>query len=176
MKIKSVPYLLTLTTLLFLEFASTAKAESWKKLPGCGTDIGVGRDRSAWVLGCASGGNGGNEIYRWNGTAWQRVDGAATNIAVSPEGTPWVVAADGTIWNRKGSSWQQVAGCGKDIGVGTDDTAWVLGCASGGNGGYEIYRWNDNAWEKVDGAALRIAVSPGGIPWVVSSDGTIWKR
>ena len=99
-KFKSVPYLLTLTSLFVVQFTSIAKAESWKQVPGCGKDIGVGSNSSAWVLGCGSGGDGNYEIFKWNGTTWNQVDGGAVRIAVSPGGTPWVVSANGSIWKR----------------------------------------------------------------------------
>ena len=141
-KFKSVAYLLTLTSLFFVQFTSNAKAASWQNIPGCGKDIGVGNNNSAWVLGCSSGGDGGYQIFNWDGSSWKQVDGAGSAIAVSPGGTPWVVATDGSIWKRENNSWRSIPGCAKDIGVGSNDRAWVLGCSSGGDGGYQIFNWD----------------------------------
>ncbi|MBK7299566.1 MAG: hypothetical protein IPI79_03665 [Moraxellaceae bacterium] len=51
-----------------------------------------------WVIGCASGGDGGNEIFKWTGTDWQKVKGAAVKIAVDNLGNPWVIDKANQIW------------------------------------------------------------------------------
>ena len=48
---------------------------------GNASDIAVGSDGTAWIIGAeAAGGNAG--ILRWTGGNWARVDGAAQSIAV----------------------------------------------------------------------------------------------
>ena len=62
-------------------------------MPGCGRDIGVGGDGTAWVIGCSN-----DEIWRWNGSGWDKTSGAATNISVDLFGNPAVA-------NRYGSTY-----------------------------------------------------------------------
>ena len=38
-----------------------------------------------------------------------------------------------------------------------------------------IFRWNDGRWVQVDGYGTRIAVAPGGEPWVVNSRNEIYR-
>ena len=65
-------------------------------------------------------------------------------------------------------AWNLLPGAGRDVADG-----WVLGISNVG-GGYEIFRWNDNGWEKMPGGAVRI----GGTylsPWVVNDAGNIFR-
>jgi len=146
-------------------------------VPGCATGIGVGRSDQAWVLGCTSGGGGGNQIFRLTPTGWAQVPGAATHIWVSPEGTPWVGNASGTIFKWNGSSFQplSVPGCATSIAVGPRGEGWAIGCTSGGPGGGQIFHLTSTGWVQVPGAAVQVAVSPEGTPWVVSSIGNIFN-
>jgi hypothetical protein len=61
-----------------------------------------------------------------------------------------------------------------DVGVGADGTTWRLG-TDAGPGGFNIYRRSGGNWLKVDGSAVRIAVDPRGVPWVVNNTGTILR-
>jgi len=61
-----------------------------------------------------------------------------------------------------------------DVGVGADGTTWRLG-TDAGPGGFNIYRRSGGNWQKVDGSAVRIAVDPRGVPWVVNNTGTILR-
>src|SRR4029079_10160938 len=42
--------------------------------------------------------------------------------------------------------------------------------------GYSIYRWTGRDWASVDGGAIRIDVDGMGNPWIVNSDGVIFRR
>jgi Tectonin domain len=59
-------------------------------------------------------------------------------------------------------------GSAVDVGVG-GNTVWVIGTDNG------IYHWNGMSWIAVAGSAARIAVDPSGSPWVVNSEGAIYK-
>ena len=79
-----------------------------------------------------------------------------------------------------GMDWEVLPGLAMDIGVGANGAAWAIGSPQEASEfGYPILRWNgiDN-WDRVKGAAVRIAVSPEGTPWVVNSKNTIfrWKN
>ena len=153
--------------------AAQPVGQQWQEVPGCAKKIASGGGRT-WVLGCASGGSGGYQIFSRNGSNWDLVEGAATDIAVNSDGTPWVVNANGTIFQRSGNSWQPVAGCAKKIADG-GDKVWVLGCANNGNADYEIFSRNGSNWDLVPGAAVEIAVDATGNPWVVNAAGMIYR-
>jgi len=46
------------------------------------------------------------------------------------------------------------------------------------SGGYDIYRWDRDGenWEEIDGGAVRIDVDPQGNPWIVNTNGNIYRR
>ena len=156
---------------------------------------GPGADRSSigpgpWMLSQESNGAGDYEIALWYyypGPSPEWVDyiggfNAATQIASSPQGTLWVVNHAGQIfyWNGDGYTEAPGNGCAVAIGVGPatasdpNGTPWVIGCngSASQNGG--IYYLNGSSWVQVPGAATRIAVSPEGIPWVVTAAGNIF--
>ena len=168
--------------------------ETW--FPSNVRDIGVGGDSQdsdnvpdAWVAAGATTISGGYEVRRANhaGLTWDLATGnqGAVRISVGQDGRPWIVASNGNVYKRSTTSassgtWGQLAGCATDIGVGGagEGTAWVLGCTHVA-GGYRIFRWNGSSFEASvpsGGAAVRIAVDTGGVPWVVAEDGKIWKR
>jgi hypothetical protein len=74
--------------------------------------------------------------------------------------------------------WEWLQGqTARDIGVGMNGDAWITG-GSSGSGGYLIYKRNGSSWslESSGGRALRIAVGPTGVPWVVASDNAVYRR
>ncbi len=73
------------------------------------------------------------------------------------------------------TSWKQQPGSGKRIAIGADGSIWALG-TNPAVGGYGVWRWNGSAWLPVEGGGVEIAVDPKGNPWVVSDNGTVWKR
>lgn len=149
-------------------------AQQWQEIPGCAKKIASGGGKT-WVLGCASGGSGGYQIFSRNGSNWNLVPGAATDIAVNSDGTPWVVSSDGKIFQRSGNSWQQVPGCAKKIAAG-GGKVWLLGCANNGNSGYQIFTWNGSNWDLVPGAAVDLAVDSRNTVWAVNAQGEIFRN
>jgi hypothetical protein len=85
-------------------------------------------------------------------------------------------------WNHQPSiKWKQLPGQARDVGVGANGTAWIIGTSPVGSSGsgvdFGIYRWNGiNNWEGVSGGAVRIAVGPDGMPWIVNAAGQIFHR
>ena len=67
-------------------------------------------------------------------------------------------------------------GSAKDIGIGASGHVWIIGTDAHGNGDFGIYNWSLGSWRRADGGAIRIAVSPTGVPWVVNAGGNIWRR
>ena len=82
--------------------------KSWTGYPGAATDIGVGANGSAWVLGANSAG-GNYSIYHWNGSGWTIVAGGAVRIAVDANGNPWIINSAHQIGSSSGRHRHTVA-------------------------------------------------------------------
>jgi len=76
--------------------------------------------------------------------------------------------------SAESSSWQVMPGRARDIGIG-NGSIWIIGSTPIG-AGYGIYRWTGANWYQVDDAAVAIDVDPSGTPWVVNSEGAIYRR
>jgi hypothetical protein len=157
--------------------------DTYRQLPGGATDIGAGADGSVWIIG-TSATSGGFNIFKFNGNGWDMdyLDGGAVRIAVGPTGVPFIINSSNQIFERTTNSpfagfWQQLPGAGTDIGVGADGSVWVLGVTPR-NGGFPIFKFNGTGWDAdaAGGGAVRIAVSPSGVPWIVSSTNNIYRR
>lgn len=76
-------------------------------------------------------------------------------------------------------TWNNVLGGGyKDLDVGANGSTYVIGNTPT-PGGYTIYELRYGLfWTRfsLDGGAVSIAVSPRGVPWVVNSNGNIFRR
>lgn len=70
-----------------------------------------------------------------------------------------------------------VQGKATDVGVGADGTVYVVGDDSVSAGGYAIYKLDSCGCRRrlPDVGAIRVAVSPQGIPWVVTKSNLIFK-
>lgn len=142
---------------------------TFQPIPGVtATDVGVGADGTAWVIGSQAV-PGGFNILRRTGTTWTVVPGGALRIAVDPTGKAWVVNSTNTIFRHDGSNWVQVAGAAKDVGVGADGSVWITR-ADGG-----MDRWNGTGWTRKSGGAVQVAVGPDGNAWVVNGGNQIYR-
>lgn len=73
--------------------------------------------------------------------------------------------------------WEEAGGKGTDVAVGPQGSVWLLGSGAGSNHGVYIWRGLADGWERDDDmSGQRIAVGPGGVPWVVKADGRIYER
>jgi hypothetical protein len=79
-----------------------------------------------------------------------------------------VIAADKEAWENIPDS----ASC---ITAGADGSVWAIGTDRQKTGS-SILRWNGKEWDKVDGAATKIAVDPKGVPWIINGKGEIFRR
>jgi hypothetical protein len=70
------------------------------------------------------------------------------------------------------TQWTHVQGLAQDIGAGGDEV-WIVGTNDVGNGNFGILRWNGSGWEPKPGGAVRIAVGPAGLPWIVAANGAV---
>jgi peptidoglycan hydrolase-like protein with peptidoglycan-binding domain len=162
-------------------------------------DIGVASiTGDAWIIGTTAVGSNfqiRKGVVDANGALVFRTtnDGSAVRISVAPNGRPWVVAANGTIHRRTtllhdSGTWEPITGpegsatslgCAKDIAVngpGGEGEVWAIGCTPVGSN-FAIYKRVNNVFVRTnDGAAVRIAVSIAGVPWVVASNNGIHYR
>lgn len=74
------------------------------------------------------------------------------------------------------TSWKQIPAVAVDIAVGgTEPTAPALWATSTNN---TIYRYDGpiTGWTQISGDGVAIAVTSMGVPWVVSSNGLVWRQ
>lgn len=68
-------------------------------------------------------------------------------------------------------------GLANDVAANNTGSVWVIG-TDAWPGGFGIYQSTGGGWQKTEspGAAVRIAVDNRGVPWIVNSAGTIYRR
>jgi hypothetical protein len=166
--------------------AVSAMYDSWMTMAGGkGLDIGAGADGSVWAVS-DNDSTGGNSVRKFvstpGGEFWVAASGTGgRSVSVSPSGQPWVVEADGTVKrlsnnNPDTGTWEEIViGCAKDIGIGAEGSVWAIGCRSNGNG-FNIMKWDGTKWVNSNGSAVRVAVAPNGIPWVLNAGNTLYRR
>jgi hypothetical protein len=160
-------------------------------MPGVvATDIAAGGDESVWAIGTEPV-TGGYKIRKWNSAGWDYDSNGsfgAVRIAVDGTGGPWAIKDDGTIFRKISSDPSCRVGpfCGEwhlmdgerasEIGAGGDGNVWIAGLASN-TVASRFYYWNGTGWG-IDsvGTATRIAVTPIGGPWAISSSGDLLVR
>src|SRR6266498_609744 len=70
--------------------------------------------------------------------------------------------------------WQPVNGIyANDIGANSKGAVWIISNTAEA-GGYAIYRLSGNAWTKIEGSAVRIAVDTSGSAWAVNNTGNVF--
>ncbi len=74
------------------------------------------------------------------------------------------------------SLWSKQPGGATDIGIGANGHTYITGASWKGSGGYDVYRKSGNTWLKLGGHGVKLAVSPGGIPWLINAKGEIFRR
>lgn len=148
----------------------------WTQMPGAATDIAAAGGE-VFVTGTDRVG-GGYSIHRWSRRrrAWERIDGGAVRVAVDRSGRPWVVNDQGQIFSRSRGEWTRHTGAARDIGSGGGQV-YVIGTNAVG-GGYGIFRYTGagpSDWLALQGGGVRIAADHLGQPWVVNSEGGIFR-
>ena len=144
----------------------------WQRMPGLARDIAVGANGAVWVVGITPTA-GGFTIHRWNGNDWDVMPGGAVRIDVGPSGEPWVVNDRGEIFRASfNGEWQRLPGQATALAIANNGTAWSLGTERVA-GGYTVQRWDGQRWRRVDGGG--VALSAGATPWLVNSDGRVFR-
>ncbi len=107
-------------------------------------------------------------------------EAGCSNVRITSFGNQVNGVSSISFWVRQSSPptasvWGILPGFAHDISVGANGSAWIVG-----NdvvfGGYGIYNWTGSNWQQVSGGALRIAVDPNGLPWVVNRSANIYRR
>lgn len=121
--------------------------------------------------------------YSANDLTWTSSD--STVAAVNATGLITAYKAGTTTINVKSKAYSASATCAvtvvnanaTDVGVGADGSVFVVGNDSvSATGGYGIYKWINGGLHKLpDCAAIRVAVSPQGVPWVVNKSNLIFR-
>jgi hypothetical protein len=136
------------------------------------TDVSVGADGSVFVVGSDTVNTAGDHsIFKFYNSQFHKVaNGSGVRIAVSPQGAPWIVDNSNQIFKYSGGAWAQVTGSASDIGIGANGSVFAVSTQVNTiTGGYAVIKWNGSGWDTMPySAGVRIAVSPGGIPWVVN--------
>lgn len=72
--------------------------------------------------------------------------------------------------------YEKVPGRANDVGVGPDGSVWIVGHGVAWSNA-QVYRWNGVGFEP-DGATkgMSITVGADGLPWLVTADGSIYRR
>jgi hypothetical protein len=158
----------------------TPAGTTWELVDGLARDIAHGADGSVWIIGTDPIGYGDLAISKWAGATWASANGGGIRVAVGPNGAPWTVNAKGEIYRHSSDPnvgvWQLQPGSASDIAVGADGSVWIVATSDLGNNDYGICKWNGSGCESTDGGAVRIAVAPDGVPWIVNRANEIYRR
>ncbi len=154
--------------------ATLGMAQSWDQVSGQGRDISVGANGHVWLVGTKTNAFG-FDLFARVGNDWKAVPGSGVRIAAHPNGEAWVANVKGEIWKLDiNGGATRMPGSANDIGIGANGHVWVVG-TNPVPGGYGIHRWSGNGWSSIPGGAVRVAVDPQGVPWVVNDGGTIFR-
>lgn len=140
---------------------------TWERVSGGAVRIAVGPKNEPWVV------NSGNGIYQYLGNNnWKQTSGAAIDIGVGADGSVWAVGTDNNLYtyNREENSWKRnkhPVGALR-VSVDADGNPWVT------DKNNNIWRWADNDWQKLSGAATDIGVGADGTVKVIGTDGNQW--
>ena len=176
--IRRVTSVLLAILFLLAEASYAQSGKTWVQQRGSAKDIGVGGDGSVWIIGTNPGGTAHDfGIHRWTGNNWQGIEGGGVRIDVDQTGNPWIVNSNGEIFRRVNDTWEHLPGSAKDIGVGGDGSVWIIGTNPGGTAhDFGIHRWTGSNWQGIEGGGVRIDVDQMGNPWIVNSNGEIFRR
>lgn len=141
---------------------------------GTAQDIGVGGDGSVWILGTGTDG----ALKKWNGSSWEtKRTSAGKRLAVRYNGDVWVVTSSGDVYvYSSGGSWTQITGVKAiDVGVSSAsnrDSFWATDTS--GN----VKKWcGGSTWLTASGqTGTSMCVDDRGFPWIVNSNGNIYRR
>jgi hypothetical protein len=148
----------------------------WIQVEGEGEKIAVEPNGRAWVV------NRKREIWRWrSGNTWDRMPGLATDIAIGANGAIWVLGTDNHangwgLWYWNGSDWEKLKDGSQAVKIAVDPKGqpWIV------DRNKEVWRRVSGKWQKLNGMASDIAISPNGAAYVIGTDrtasgGGVWR-
>jgi peptidoglycan hydrolase-like protein with peptidoglycan-binding domain len=142
-------------------------------------DVAGGADGSVWAIAA---GSGDRQVVKWNGSSWVGGNGYASRIAVDTQGKPWVVTQNGSIFhhttdNPATGQWDlDPSGLAEDIGAGIDGSVWIVGYDSLPDTLIFKYGGVPGVWNPSNKSGMRITVDQDGKPWIVTSNGSIFRH
>jgi hypothetical protein len=163
---------------------------SWKDQNHDATDVGVGANGALYTVDGNPNYSADVNMLGDDGPVWQFVPGVpggpsdywvptlafALRITVTADGMPWIVQKSGDIFEGgPGNQWTKRPGLAHDIASGHGAVFMIANDAQDGS----VLKWIPSLgrWLGIPGAAGKtIAVDALGNPWVVSSQGTIYRR
>jgi hypothetical protein len=150
-------------------------ATGWQPLADASTAQRIAVDASnntVWSI------DANRRIRRHNGSAWGEFSpagGEGKDVAVHG-GTPYVVGMDDFIYKGGPGGWQKLAATSpkmKRIAIDeTNGTLWAVAI----DGRIHSFQPNQNGWAEHPGGGLATAIAVhGGKPYVLGTNGAIWK-
>ncbi len=114
-------------------------------------------------------GRNGQIFYFNKQNHWDTIPGKATDIGVGANGAVWITGKEKVfggyaIEQWTGSGFKKVIGGAVRIDVGPDGNPWVV------NSDSNIYRRNNNQWQKMPGSATDISVDINGNVWITGTN------
>jgi hypothetical protein len=168
----------------------------WMRLPGCASDIGIGRGGEIYKTGCDIRSDGGYGIYRlycscpstccykgcqnWKKPfkfiwgykpdertcEWFRIEGNGVKIDVAPSGNPYVIDYNGDIYQYDGTNWRKIPTLTKAYDLTVSNEGVLLFIGQDAN----IYKLADETkgkWIQLSGQGDAITAGPFTQPWVI---------
>lgn len=173
----------------------------WTLLPGCGTDIAVGRGDEVWKTGCdaRAGGYGIWKLfctckskcncdrtclrfrpmkYNSNTTGqkrkcfWYRIEGGAARLDVAPDGYPYVATEQGYIFRYDGVKFHAITGVlARDLTVSNEGLLFAVGVDNTIN---KVICEDKGIWATLSGSAYEISAGPYSQPFIVSNANNVY--
>lgn len=144
--------------------------------PGVGQDLGFCADGSIWMCheDTALYAHRGIFVLDPGAPRIARIQGRARRISGGGQRTPWSIGLDDErpyfYTGDPNSAWNSVDGIATDIAASEDGHVWHLG------DNRQLYYREGNRWLQAPGLAAKISVGRGGLPWVVTAEGQIFRR
>ncbi len=167
----------------------------WTRLPGCATDIGIGRGGEVYKTGCDKR-NNGYGIYRlhcncpsnccykgclnwrklgkfnWSFKSddrkceWFRINGNGVKIDVAPSGNPYVIDINGVIYQYDGTNWRKVNTPALAFDL-TISNEGILFFTGQDGKIYKQISETSPIWANLIGEADAVTAGPFSQPWVI---------
>ena len=158
----------------------------WKQVPGAGfLDIAAGGAYGvSTVVWATNYINGGAWLYNGGSNTWTSISDPeiirAASVAVDDNGNAWFATLpNGDIYSGSVGHWTYRGCCANDIAA-NGGSVWMISTTSfGSNGDWLVkqYSGSGTTWAAPPqgGFGTRIAVDWLGRPWVVQSNGSVWR-